>query len=235
MDETQDGAEADLDSSEEQLYFLAIEKVFLEERGSPLCLSPKDWHLARSWHDAGVPLDWVERTLRELFEKRRAKGTVDKVVNLSYCKRSVEAAWKRYQKMRSPEVEEAMAIDVASRLAALARSLPGDLADRDGWAERLSKLEGSPEQVEGRLEEIDRELLESARADLDPERHEEIRRQVAKALANLARRLPAEELSGVEEQLTERILREQLGLPVLSLFAVEATSDCESSAPDPEV
>ena len=34
----------ELESSEAHLYFLAIEKVFLEERGSPLCLSPKDWH-----------------------------------------------------------------------------------------------------------------------------------------------------------------------------------------------
>ena len=57
-----------LDSSPEQLYFLAIEKVFVELRGSPLYLSPKDWKIARGWYDGGIPIEWVERTLREIFE-----------------------------------------------------------------------------------------------------------------------------------------------------------------------
>ena len=214
--------DAELESSEAQLYFLAIEKVFLEERGSPLCLSPKDWHIARRWYEDGIPLDWVERTLHELFEKRRAKGTLDKVVNLRYCKRSVEAAWKRYQKMISPEVEAAIAIDVAPRLAALSEALPPRLTDRQRWRQRLLELEGSPEEVEGRLQEMDREIFAAVEAALDPESREQILQGVEKALANLARRLPAERLASASAQLHERAIREYLALPVLSLFAVEA-------------
>lgn len=217
---------ADFESSEEQLYFLAIEKVFLEERGSPLCLSPKDWHLARKWHEEGIELEWVERTLRELFEKRRARGTVDKVLSLGYCRRSVEAAWKRHLKMASPAVE-AVEIDVGARLAALARVLPPELAGRDRWVERIVRLGGSPEKVEAELGELHRELVEIVREGLDAEGRAEVRRKVEKALANLARRLPAKELAGVEAQLAERVLREHVGLPVLSLFAVEEAAPPE--------
>ena len=134
-----DGAEdPELESAPEHLYFLAIEKTFIEERGAPLSLSPKDWHVARRWYDAGIPLEWVERTLREVFEKRRAKGTADKILNLGYCRRSVEAAWKRYQKMEAPELAAAAEIDVAARLAALAAALPSGLGDREAWARRLT-------------------------------------------------------------------------------------------------
>lgn len=225
------GDDPDLESSEEQLYFLAIEKVFLEERGSPLYLSPKDWHLARKWYEEGIPLDWVERTLRELFEKRRAKGTAEKVINLGYCKRSVEAAWKRYLKMGAPEVE-AVEIDVAARLAALARALPPGLEGRGHWSDRIVGLEGGPEQVEEQLGELDREIFESVREGLGDETREQVRRKVDGALANLARRLPPKELAGVEAQLTERVLREHLALPVLSLFALEAAAEGADTEPD---
>lgn len=216
---TRDGDE--LESSDEHLYFLAIEKVFIDERGAPLYLSPKDWLVARAWYEAGIPLEWVERTIRELFEKRRARGTDDKLVSLGYCRRSVEAAWKRQQKLAVPDVE-APAIDVAARLAALAAALPATLASRGDWARRLTALQGGAEEVESKLQELDRELLEAATAGLGEAARARLDDALASALAKLARRLPEAELAGVETQIAERLLREHLALPVLSLFAPEA-------------
>lgn len=225
--------ETGLPSSAEQLYFLALEKVFIAERGSPLYLSPKDWHVALAWYEAGIPLEWVERTLHEIFEQRRSRGTDDKIVSLGYCRRSVEAAWKRQQKLAAPPVETP-AIDVAARLAALAAALPEDLAARDAWARRLTELEGTAEEVEARLQELDRELLEAA-STVDPQTRARLDEDLRGALANLARRLPAAELEGVEARLAERLLRDLLGLPVLSLFAPEAEPEdaSEDAPPDP--
>jgi len=216
--------EPELESSAEQLYFLALERVFIDERGSPLYLSPKDWHVALAWYEAGIPLEWVERKLREIFSERRARGTVHKVVSLGYCRRSVEAAWKRHQKLAAPPVETP-AIDVAARLAALAAALPRTLASRDAWARRLMEETGGAEEVEARLQELDRELLAAAASEVDPKTRARLDDELAGALANLARRLPAAELAGVEARLAERLLREHLGLPVLSLFAPEAVPD----------
>lgn len=210
------------ESSEDQLYFLALEKVFIEERGSPLYLSPKDWQVARKWHEAGIPIEWVERTLRELFAARRAKGTADKVISLGYCRRSVEAAWKRYQKMQAPVVEAAPPIDVAARLESLAGALPEGLRRRDAWCARMRALEGEPEAVEEKLRELDREVFDAATQELDDATRSAVAEALEQALARLAGRLRAADLEGARDELRERILRERLGLPVLSLFAPEA-------------
>ncbi len=217
--------ETELESSPEHLYFLAIEKAFIAERGSPLYLSPKDWLVAERWHEMGIPLEWVERTLRDIFETRRAKGTAKKIVSLGYCRRSVEAAWKKQQKMRAPEVATVPEIDVAARLAALAAALPPAMPDREAWGRRLGELEGGAEAVEERLKDVDRQVMEAAAAGLDKSERRRIEEDLARAVANLARRLPARELRGVEKQLREQLLRDYLGLPVLSLFAPEASPD----------
>lgn len=214
-------ADPELESSDEHLYFLAIEKVFIDERGSPLYLSPKDWQVARAWYEAGIPLEWVERTIREIFEQRRARGTDDKLVSLGYCRRSVEAAWKRRQKLAVPDVE-GPEIDVAARLEALAAALPTTLPARDDWCRRLNQLEGGAEEVESKLQELDRELVEAAAAGLDAATRARLDDALARALGKLSRRLPEAELAGVEAQLAERLLRDHLALPVLSLFAPEA-------------
>ena len=216
------GGGDNLESSPENLYFLAIEKVFIEQRGAPLYLSPKDWRVALQWYQDEIPLEWVERTLCEIFEKRRAKGTVDKVVSLGYCKRSVQAAWKRHQKMQAPAVEAEPAIDVAARLEALARRLPPGLPERDSWAARLTALEGDPERIEDQLQQLDSEILEAALADLGPAQRSEVESELERSLANLARRLPAGELESVRGQVRERLVRERLGLVLLSLFTPEA-------------
>lgn len=215
------GGDGQLESAEEHLYFLAIERVFIEERGSPLYLSPKDWQVALRWYEAGIPLEWVERTLREIFEQRRAKGTADKILSLGYCRRSVEAAWKRQQKMQAPDVEPEPAIDVAARLAALAAALPLGLAARDGWRRRIVELEGGAERVEKELEELDREMFAAVSADLDEGERRAIDDALARAMAHVAR-LPPPQLEEAKARLFERILRERLGLPVLSLFSPEA-------------
>jgi hypothetical protein len=47
---------------------------------------------------------------------------------------------------------------------------------------------------------------------------------VEKTLAALKGRLPSDELERSRERLTYQVLRQRLGLPVLSLFSPEANS-----------
>jgi len=204
-------------------YFLAIEKIFIELRGSRLTLVPDDWHLTQRWHEMGMPLEWLERTLEEIFERRRAKGTAHKIVGLRSIRRSIEAAWQRQQQLTAPARSgDVPAIDVKARLAALAEALPQEFVGGDALRRQILELDGDAETIEEQLAALDRELLEAAYQDLDAAGRERLERELVTAVTTLARRLPAAEIEEAKAQLRERLLRELLHLPVLSLFAPEA-------------
>ncbi|MGD2114214.1 MAG: hypothetical protein PVG07_04115 [Acidobacteriota bacterium] len=145
---------ADPDGLSDHAYFQAIEGVFVELRGAPLLLSPKDWQTARDWHREGIPLDLVLRTLEEVFERRRERGEDSAVGSLRYCNRAVRAAWKRVRELtevaagqpgggaagRSPGSSADPALDLPARLDALARALPEDLPGRESLAARIRGL-----------------------------------------------------------------------------------------------
>ncbi len=207
-------------------YFRAIERTFVALRDSRLTIVPDDWHLTQRWYGMGIPLEWLEGTLHEIFERRRAKGTAHKIIGLRSIRRSIEAAWERQQKLTAPARSgDVPAIDVKARLAALAEALPPELAGGDAWRRRILELDGDAETIEQRLAALDHELLETAIAKLDPAGRERLDRELASAVATLARRLPAAEIEEAKAQLRERLLREQLDLPVLSLFAPEAAGE----------
>src|SRR3954452_25306063 len=136
MSATADGPDPD------HAYFQAVEEIFVELRGSPLLLSPTDWQVARRWHQEGIPLDLVRRTLEEVFAKRRERGAKGKISSLRYCAPAVEAAWGDLRELTAPGHRvEAPASEVAPRVAALAAALPQDL----DLAARIAALAGDPQ------------------------------------------------------------------------------------------
>jgi len=208
---------------DDHAYFEVVEEIFVRLRGSPLLLSPADWQVARRWHRDGVPLDLVRRTLEEVFEKRRERGSKGKISSLRYCAPAVDAAWSELREMTAPgERSEAPALDLAGRLENLAAALPGTLPDREEFRSRLRTLGGDPQTVEERLAKLDREMVEGALRSLDGDGRSEVDAAVEKTLGALIGRLPADEIERSRERLLTQVLRRRLGLPVLSLFSPEA-------------
>ncbi len=209
-------------------YFMAIEDVFLDLRGSPLELAPKDWLIAKEWYEEGIPLELVVRTVHEVFARRKAKKDEEKhkkVWTMAYCKRAVAVAWRRQQELQAPAaVAREEELDLPARLGNLAAALPAGLVRRDAVAERIRALEGDPEAIEQKLAEIDREVARQARDSLSESENEEIERELTASRRALAERLPADELERAGDRLREEILRRRLALPVLSLFAPEAVA-----------
>jgi hypothetical protein len=198
-------------------YFQAVEEIFVRLRGAPLLLSPVDWQVASRWYREGVPLDLVRRALEEVFAKRKERGAKGKINSLRYCAQAVEAAWADLRELTAPgERAEAPPLDIPSRLRNLAAAAPPD------FSERLLALTGDAPKVEADLSALDREMLTAASAALDGKLRKEIEAAVEKTLAALKGRLPAEELERSRERLTHQVLRQRLGLPVLSLFSPEA-------------
>lgn len=219
----ENAAETASDSAENHAYFLAVEDHFIRLRGAPLLLSPEDWQTAKRWRREGIPLELVRRSLSEYFERRRKRGAETPVLSLRYCRRSVEGAWKRVRRLAAPgERGVAPAFDLPGRLEALARALPEALPEREGWAARVTALAGELEAVEEALTRLDAELLEAAAETLGSAGEEELEKAVARALGSLTGRLPESELERARGHLRRRLLRERLGLPLLSLFAPEA-------------
>jgi len=216
--------DSDFEASPEHLYFLSIEKVFIELRGSPLALSPSDWKVSRAWHEAGIPFELVEATLREIFERRRARGTERKMTSLRSCRRSVEAAWERQKELHAAATAPSAAppIDVGKRLEALAAALPAELPGRGEVEARLRALRGDAAAVDEALAELDREILASVEEAFSSAERAALESDLERVLAKLRRRLGADQLQGARRDLREKLLRERLGLPELSLFAPEA-------------
>lgn len=219
----------DLEGGSDQEYFQAVEATFLRLRGSPLLLSPKDWRTAQAWHRDGIPLDVVERTLEELFERRRERGDDRKISSLRYCAPAVEAAWKGLRELTAPgdrvAGEEAPApLEVAPRLAALAGALPERLPGRAEVADRIRALavRDDPRRVEEGLGELEAEVIAALLDDLAPEERAELEAEAEAGLGALAERMTREAADAARERLVHRRLRRRAGLPTLSLFAPEA-------------
>ena len=215
-----------LDESPASRYHRAIESFFIDLRGSPLQFSPKDYHIAKEWYEEGIPLEFVERIVSEVFARRETQKDDEKnkkVWGLSYCKRAIKAGWRRQQELQAAGVaSEEEELDLATRLDNLASSLPAGLAGREAVAAKIRALEGDAETIEVRLTELDGELIRAAADALLPAEIEAIEQELATSRAALATRLPAAELERAGDRLREEILRRRLGLPVLSLFAPEA-------------
>ncbi len=203
--------------AEDHLYFQGIEEIFVRLRGAPLLLSPADWQVASRWHREGVPLDLIGRVLEEVFAKRQERGTKGKINSLRYCAPAVEAAWADLRELTAPgERTEAAPLDIATRLSNLAAAVPA------AFSARVAGLHGDAPSVEAALSTLDREMLTASAESLGPDLREEVEAAVEKTLAALKGRLPPEELERSRERLTWQVLRQRLGLPVLSLFSPEA-------------
>lgn len=223
-------------------YFQRIESCFLLHRGSPLLLSPSDYRVARRWHDEGVPLDLVLRTLDEYFERRRERAEqtvgeeVPKIWGLRQVRPAVDAAWKRLRALTAPGDRQAPetveAIDVPARVASLKAALDGALATalsgapavRERLLSRLDALAGEsePRRVEEGLGAVEDGVLDALLGALGAEEREELEGQVERALAPLAGRMTRDEAEATRERLLRQRVRRRAGMPTLSLFAEAA-------------
>lgn len=217
-------------------YFEAIEEEFIRLRGAPLLLSPADWRLARQWRRDGVPLDLVLESIREVFARRaeRAAASPDapkrRVSSLRYCRPAVEKAWAAHQELGPvpPVRRRPSAIDVPAKLVALAAALPSSLQGVDATRRRLLALDGPAPEVEARLTELDLELVGQAFDSLEAADREAVLAAAAEALRRTAGRVEERRLPDLRQRLVRRLVRERLGLPLLSLFAETPTSPREN-------
>jgi len=77
-------------------YFTEIEDAFVRRRAKHLFLSPVDWALMETWKQQGIPLHIVLRGVEKSFDSFEARPRKRTVKSLLYCQEEVEAQYAEW-------------------------------------------------------------------------------------------------------------------------------------------
>jgi hypothetical protein len=201
----------------------AVESALRSRRGVDHVLSPREFALARSWHDAGVPLATVLVAVDLAFDADPS------VSSLAYCRRSVEqlaAGTTRHGGPTGHERGRPSLPELAERLEALrarlqdlpphAAALPMQEVEE---VDDLVAVASRPnwEYLAERLGRIDELVSAAALEALDPGDLETLRAEASRAADRHRGRVGARSLEDAVERLVRQRARERLRLPRVAL------------------
>lgn len=205
-----------------EAFAAAIEGELRARRGREHVLSPRDFALARGWHDAGVTLATVLVAIDAAFERDPQTAT------LALCRRRVEELAGGGLRAGAPplETERASLPEVAERLDALRERLEGlpgraaalPLAELDEVGD-LVAVASRPnwDYLRERLRRIDRLVAEAALEALPPGAAAQLRQEAARAAERHRGRVDDAALADAAERLFRQRARESLRLPRVSV------------------
>jgi hypothetical protein len=201
----------------------AIEAALVARRGKEHVLSPRDFALARAWHQAGVSLATVLVAIDAAFERDPTTAS------LALCRRRVEelaAGATRAGGAAPRETERATLPEVAERLDALRErleQLPGRVAALPlaelSEVSDLVAVASRPnwDYLRTRLRRID-ELVAAASVEaLSPAEAATLRGETARAAERHRGKVDTGALEEARERLLRQRAREVLRLPRVSI------------------
>jgi hypothetical protein len=202
-------------------YVEAIEGHLRARRGVDHILSPRDFALARRWHEAGVPLATV------LVGMDRAFESAPDVTSLVYCRRRVEelaAAGPGQRSRPAPPAEAVAPGEVEGLLRGLLDQLEKVKAPSGApfdpplrkirEVQDLLAVAASPnwDYVRGKLQEIDEAVSASVLQALPAEQIAEFRGEAQRAIERHRGRVDDAALADAMDRYTLQRAREKLGL-----------------------
>ena len=219
------------ETEEDRAYYGAAEAAFIARRGTPFLLSPKDFALLKEWRALGIPIEAVEVGLDDAFTRREERGATGRVNSLSYCRDAVLSAWERRAETsvgrgvgraegESPDVAGALA-GLSERLDSVARvhrSLTRPIESALRSLDRLARSAKSPGEIEASLARLDRRISNEIADALPEDRRQRVDADVERLLAKARIKMDRETEEKTRRALTRRTLREELGLPRLTLL-----------------
>ncbi len=218
-------------------YFTEIEDTFIRRRGKHLFLSPLDWAMMESWQQRGIPLHIVIRAIESVFDvfDKLPPGTRT-IKSLFYCREEVEAQygeWVTSQTGKSSELRvqssesgfsaEKIAAHLADAINRLRENGNEFLREDISRAvTRLHELAGNlsddTETIDATLGDIEKLLDRAMLANWDKIWLKAIERDVASQLRGYKSDMEPEAYRTTYELMLLKRLREEAGIPRLSLF-----------------
>jgi hypothetical protein len=219
------------ETEEDRAYYGAAEAAFIARRGTPFLLSPKDFALLKEWRALGIPIEAVEVGLDDAFTRRDERGATGRVNSLSYCRDAILSAWERRAETSvgrgigraegdSPDVAGALGklsehLDSVARVhPSLAKPIESALRSLD----RLARSGKSAGEVEASLARLDRRISNEIADALPEERRRRLDAEVERLLTKARVRMDRETEEKTRRAVTRRTIREELGLPRLTLL-----------------
>ena len=219
---------------QEESYYAAVETHFVERRGSPLFITPSEWQLVWEWEREGIPLRVVMEGIDRVFERPK---TGQKPRKLSYCRQTVEAAYRRFREMALGGVKVSVgeeAQDAKTHLTEMAERLRRAHIE---WEERDQAVAAAialceremealvvqltPESlvaIEGALAAFEDRLLDTLERSFGGADHQALLRESKASLADYRPRMPEKVYASAVKSAYRRRLRLELGIPTLSLL-----------------
>lgn len=228
-------------------YFTEIEDAFIRRRGKHLLLSPMDWALIESWKEMEVPLHVALRGIEKSFDSWESKPRKRSIKSLLYCQEEVEAQFVEWREARvgageeSEDKADALPFSRSAILEHLARgraTLTDALARRkqigdDDFSEALERAAAllteiekdfaeaaSPDaqKLEQSLTGVERMLSDVIRTAATPEHLAQVEAEIKEQLKPYRKQMEPVVYQQTFENLLLKRLREQFGIPRLSLF-----------------
>ncbi|HEU5162841.1 MAG TPA: hypothetical protein VFV54_06840 [Thermoanaerobaculia bacterium] len=208
-------------------YFLEIESHFAARRGTPFIFSGKDWALMKAWKEEGIPLPVVLEAIESCFRKKDESPRRRTISSLSYCRHAVREMWEERKDLLVGSSESVPERGAAALLAELGNGIAA-AAETSAAPEQARLLFAAAEavralpaheaipQLEERLIEIERALLDALLAALPVETEQELQAEVEKGLAG--HKLDPKVAERTRRANLLRLMRRRLGMPRLSLF-----------------
>jgi len=203
---------------EEEEYFRVIEEHFLQKRGNPMLLNPKEWSLIHEWYDQSIPEEVVLRAIDRAFERK----VEDRLpLSLRYASRLVKSELRKYVKSLEGKdpTKEPEAKNVGEYLKRLAENLEKSclLAQKSGnrmLSEYLEKTHQrlSEEIVEPFLKDTSTNLqrVEHQLTTFEKEIEQVLLQMISEEQMNLFKEDAMRELKSFESKLDLAVYQEML-------------------------
>ena len=218
-------------------YFTEIEETFVRRRGRNLFLSPLDWALIEGWQDRGVPLHIVIRSIESVFDvfDKQPPGTRT-IKTLFYCREEIEVQYLEWVASQAGKSRKGEAVDsngafsiedvsahIGSAVAAFKANENANMReDLDRACARLDEmnadLTNNFEVVDKTLADVERFLDRALISNWDPVHLKTMEKEVATQLKAYKAEMDKEDYRNTFELMLLKRLREEAGIPRLSLF-----------------
>lgn len=231
-------------------YFTEIEDAFVRRRGKHLFLSPLDWALMETWKQQGIPLHVVLRGVEKSFDSFEARPRKRTVKSLLYCQEEVEAQYAEWLEARvgsSPSSDGAEAVSDEAHFSVAAVSehlkrcrislleLVASQKSENDFSEALvraiallaaieadfaSGATPDTRKLEDSLTGLERMLNDSMLSVVNATTLAELKNEVKDQLKPYRSQMETAVYNQTFNNLLLKRLREQFGVPRLSLFYV---------------
>lgn len=217
-------------------YFTEIEDAFIRRRAKHLLLSPIDWAMMETWQERGIPLHIVLRGIESVFDHFDKNPRPRTIKSLLFCREEIEAQfaeWTTSQIGKSDGSEtivqnpllnraavEDHIISVISKLRLInALSIGEDVERAISRLEELaSNISDDPEMTDKSLSDVENFLDRSLLSKTEKTHLKQIEKEIAGQLRAYKAEMEKEAYDKTFRLMLLKRLREDLGIPRMSLF-----------------